>query len=94
MNHRKFFTLLFIFFLGTQLLLVKACFSAPQKQTAATQAKEAGNKICPVSGEKIKKSEEYKMAYEGKTYNLCCKMCAKDFKKNPQKYIQIIEKQK
>ncbi len=53
---------------------------------------EVGNMICPVSGEEIKEGEAYKFEYEGKIYNFCCNMCVKDFKKDPQKYIDILEK--
>lgn len=45
----------------------------------------AGNKFCPVSGDKI--SGKHFVVYKGKRYELCCPMCAKDFKKNPEKYI-------
>ena len=57
-----------------------------------------GNKICPVSGDKIpvpgekgNMGEAIKYEYNGKIYNLCCKMCGKDFKKNPEKYSKIAE---
>lgn len=51
-----------------------------------------GNKICPVSGESIEgMGELIPLEYNGKIYNLCCKMCAKSFKKDPEKYIKIIE---
>lgn len=59
---------------------------------AQIKAVEIENKICPVSGKEIKKDEAVKVEHEGKIYNLCCKMCVKDFKKNPQKYIQELEK--
>ena len=52
-----------------------------------------GNKICPVSGEKVggDMGDPVKVEYKGKVYNLCCTMCAKDFKKDPEKYIKIIK---
>ena len=58
-----------------------------------------GNKICPVSGDKIPTpgekgdmgDEPVKYEYNGKIYNLCCKMCVKDFKKNPEKYSKIAQ---
>jgi YHS domain-containing protein len=55
---------------------------------------DVGNKICPVTGEKI--GEETKAAYEynGKVYNFCCPMCISSFKKNPEKYIKKIEEEK
>lgn len=55
---------------------------------------KVGNKICPVSGEKIEgmgKSITYE--YNGKVYNLCCSMCVKDFKKDPEKYSKIAEEE-
>lgn len=64
---------------------------AEEEQVEATEGEgpiEVGNKICPVSGEEIKEEEAYKFEYEGKVYNLCCSMCVKDFKKDPQKYIE------
>ena len=65
-----------------------------------TKAIEVGNKICPVSGDKILASgekgamgETVKYEYNGKIYNLCCEMCVKDFKKNPEKYSKIAEEE-
>lgn len=65
---------------------------AEEEQAEAIEGPiEAGNKICPVSGEEIKEEEAYKFEYEGKVYNFCCSMCVKDFKKDPQKYIDKLE---
>ena len=53
-----------------------------------------GNKICPVSGNPVgdgSMGEAAKFVYNGKIYNLCCPMCVKDFKKNPEKYSSIAE---
>ncbi len=67
-----------------------------QEQLTATQTSkpiEVGNKICPVSGEKVGgmgKVVQYE--HEGKIYNFCCPMCLKDFKKDPRKYIKFLEK--
>ena len=63
------------------------------------QAVEVGNKICPVSGDEIPApgeesemgDEVVKYEYNGKIYNLCCKMCIKDFKKDPEKYSKIAD---
>ena len=55
---------------------------------------EVGNKLCPISGEKVgEMGEVVKVEHNGKVYNLCCKMCIKDFKKDPEKYIKKIEEQ-
>ena len=55
---------------------------------------DVGNAICPVSGEFISDvgaGNGVQIEHEGKIYNVCCKFCAKDFKKNPEKFIKIIE---
>ena len=49
------------------------------------------NKICPISGEKIIAGKESKVEYNGKVYNLCCAMCEKDFKKDPEAAIKKLE---
>ena len=59
-----------------------------------SKAVEVGNKICPVSGEKVgEMGEIVKVEHNGKIYNLCCTMCAKDFKKDPEKYVKIVEEE-
>ncbi len=73
--------------------------SKGQMDSKSTKAIEVGNKICPVSGDKILApgekgtmgDEPVKYEYNGKIYNLCCPMCIKDFKKNPEKYSKITE---
>ena len=79
----------------------KGSMMGQQKGTETnSKAVEVGNKICPVSGDKIPVpgekgtmgDEPVKYEYNGKIYNLCCKMCVKDFKKNPKKYSKIAEK--
>ncbi len=53
---------------------------------------EVRNKKCPVSGEKVgEMGDIVKIEYNGKIYNLCCPMCIKDFKKDPEKYTKIAE---
>lgn len=61
---------------------------------AAEEVVEYGNTICPISGEKIVKGEEVKYEHNGVNYNLCCKMCEKDFGKDPEKYIEKMEVEK
>ena len=75
-------------------------FAQHTSEEAAGEQREAvvevGNKICPVSGDKIEEIEEgaaLKVEDKGKVYNLCCKACMKDFKKDPDKYIQKIEEE-
>ena len=67
--------------------------AAPVVQEQAASAVEVGNKICPVSLEKVGQMGEeiVKIEYKGKIYNLCCSMCKKDFNKNPDKYTKIAD---
>lgn len=53
-----------------------------------------GNKICPVSGEAVgSMGEGVQVEHEGKVYNLCCAMCEKMFKKDPDQFVKNIEKE-
>jgi YHS domain-containing protein len=62
--------------------------------TEATQAVNVGNKICPVTGEKVDgEMGGGTYEYKGKIYNLCCKMCTKDFSKDPEKYSKIADEE-
>ncbi|MDD2688739.1 MAG: YHS domain-containing protein [Candidatus Omnitrophica bacterium] len=61
------------------------------KQAASEKAVNVGNKICPVSDEKIGEKAKVTYEYEGKIYNFCCPACIEIFKKNPQKYIDKVE---
>lgn len=68
--------------------------SEGQMDSTLVQAVEVGNTICPVSGNKVndgKMGEAVKYEYNGRIYNLCCKMCVKDFQKDPEKYSKIAE---
>jgi len=62
---------------------------AHTESTEKGSAINAGNKICPVTGEAIDGKTTYE--YQGKVYNFCCPMCIGQFKNNPQQYIKKIE---
>ena len=50
--------------------------------------------VCPVSGDRFHVSETTPVfEYEGKKYYLCCPGCELEFKKDPEKYIELLEKQ-
>lgn len=51
-----------------------------------------GNKTCPVSGEKIEEGSAVTYEYKGKVYNFCCEVCVEEFKKDPERYIEKMEK--
>lgn len=55
---------------------------------------EVGNKLCPISGEKAGgMGQVVQQEYNGKVYNLCCAGCIDIFKKDPEKYVKIVEEQ-
>ncbi len=51
----------------------------------ASEIIDAGNTVCPVSGDKVNPKVTY--VFEGKRYAFCCPMCVKKFKKDPKKYL-------
>ncbi len=57
------------------------------------RAVNVGNKICPVSGEKIEEKTKATYEYAGKIYNFCCPMCIDMFKNDPVKYIKKVEEE-
>jgi len=66
-----------------------------QEPTVVSQEEpvDVGNKICPVSGEKIDEKLKATYEYEGKIYNFCCPACVEEFKKEPEKYIKKVEEE-
>lgn len=59
------------------------------------QAVNVGNRICPVSGERVGQGgmESATYEYEGKIYNFCCASCIDGFRKDPGKYIKKVEQE-
>ena len=58
------------------------------------KAQDAGNKICPVTGEKIPENSNITYEYKGKIYHFCCVGCPEEFKKDPEKYIKKVEEER
>ena len=56
---------------------------------------QVNNKVCPVSGATIGEGGMAPATYEykGKVYNFCCAGCVEEFKKDPEKYIAIVDKE-
>ena len=88
-------------------LIISALFSASlasaslaadpivDKPAQTERAKiESINTICPVSGDKVggDMGKPIYVEYKGKKIGFCCRDCAKDFKKNPEKYAGLAEK--
>lgn len=63
-----------------------------QVSAEGKEAEEVGNTICPVSGEKIDEKTKVVYEYKGKIYAFCCQVCLEEFKKDPEKYIERMEK--
>ena len=66
----------------------KVLFAQTINTEVNKKAEDVGNKICPVSGEKIDEKLKATYEYQGKIYNFCCSSCIEDFKKDPEKYIK------
>jgi len=81
------FTLMLIFIAGAAYAM-----NHETKTEQVNMAESAGNKSCPVSGEEIDETSKVTYEYKGKIYNFCCPMCVKKFKKDPEKYIEEMEK--
>ncbi len=61
-------------------------------QISNGQPIEVGNKICPVTGDKIgSMGPPVKYTYNGRVYNLSCTACIKNFEDNPEKYSKIAD---
>ncbi len=56
---------------------------------SGTEVVDAGNKICPVSGDEVNPEVSY--VHEGRRYHFCCAGCIKKFKKKPAQYIAQLE---
>jgi len=57
----------------------------------SSDAEKVGNRVCPVSGLKIRIGEEIRYEYKGKIYNFISTLSVELFKKNPEKYIQFLK---
>jgi YHS domain-containing protein len=76
--------------------MLVASFLVPMSGLAADKKAEKLKpytlKTCVVSGEKLgEMGDPFVYAYEGREIKFCCKGCLKDFKKEPAKYIKLIE---
>ena len=78
-----------IFISGVVYAASDMAASSTQQQKATVT--DVGNKICPISGDKVDGKNFYE--YNGKRYGLCCPMCAATFKVDPEKYSAIADKE-
>ncbi len=80
--------------LRTQTFVLALLISslAPVFPAAAHAQALKPTEICPVTGDKI--DPKVSTTYKGKEYHFCCRDCVRKFKRNPEKYIARMEKEK
>ena len=76
--------------------ILMASFLAPLSGLAADKKSEKLKpyplKTCVVSGANLgEMGAPFVYEYEGREIKFCCKGCLKDFKKDPAKYIKMID---
>jgi YHS domain-containing protein len=76
--------------LVTVALLSTAAFIYAEEKAPATQPAAPVNTKCPVMPEDDI-DPKVTVEYEGKIIAFCCKICIKDFKKDPQKYVDKLK---
>jgi YHS domain-containing protein len=78
---------------GNQMAQAQTAPSDTKATDEVSKPQDVGNKICPVTGEKIDEKTKATYEYKGKIYNFCCPMCIDDFKNDPEKYIKKVEEE-
>jgi YHS domain-containing protein len=76
--------------LCTLLALSSASFGADAKKDEKTAAAPI-NKKCPVEGGDV--DSEVTVQHDGKTIGFCCAGCDAEFKKDPAKFMAIVDKE-
>ncbi|MFH1678037.1 MAG: YHS domain-containing protein [Candidatus Omnitrophota bacterium] len=84
---------MFIFGAGRFIFAQSEEIDTKPSASETVSAENVGNKICPVSGEKIDEKTKATYEHKGKIYNFCCPMCLDEFKKDPEKYIKKVEEE-
>lgn len=80
------------------LMLILSGMAYAADETVQTSSQEdsgdavdAGNQICPVTGDPVDGVNFY--TYKGKRYGLCCPICVSAFRNDPEKYSAIADKE-
>lgn len=94
---KKTATLLFLTvalaFAGEPTGKTDTVITQPSKEQLS-KATPLNNTICPVSKEKIgNMGMAVPVIYKGKIVNLCCNGCPRDFAKNPEKYMKVVQEE-
>ena len=74
------------------LMLGAASLVAADKDKPAVKPYPASLKTCVVSGDTLgEMGKPVVIIKDGQEVKLCCKDCIKDFNKDPQKYLKMIQ---
>jgi len=73
------------------LALVGCGKKAQQAASQGSPEPVIAQKICPVMGDPINKN--IFVDYKGRRVYFCCNMCPEMFKKDPEKYLKILDEQ-
>lgn len=82
--------------LRSLLLLALTCATAalaadkPATDPKAAQPRPYVLKMCLVSDEKLDQGDPT-FIYKGREIKVCCEGCVKDFQKDPEKYLKLID---
>lgn len=88
--------IIFVLVLSTLVLSFISCSPQPRKkrtgvETEGEEVINANNQYCPVTGQKIREESAATYDYQGKRYRMCCISCVIAFRRDPGKYIKIVE---
>lgn len=78
---------LFLFFACATVTLAA---DKPATDPKAAKPRPYVLKMCLVSDEKLDPGDPT-IIYKGREIKVCCEGCVKDFKKDPEKYLKLIE---
>jgi len=71
--------------------MVMLAFTAMAADPTSAPPKPDLLATCPICGDKLAdKPHPYYFTYEGQEVGLCCKVCKKDFDKDPARYMKMI----
>lgn len=73
---------------------IKQMENTEHHKTMVDQDMIGAEVVCPVSGDRFHVSETTPVVeHQGKKFYFCCPDCELEFKKDPEKYIELLEKQ-
>jgi YHS domain-containing protein len=72
-------------------LVVASCVACAKESKDEKKGPEPINKVCPVEGGDV--DAAVNTEHKGKTIGFCCESCIDGFKKDPVKYMAIVDKE-